>query len=430
MDGARIAREFFVPLPSAIADLFELALAVYAADRLSRRSYCQPDTGQRKIHVRISVTDTGLWSSLEMERKLKEYLYWVSGDDWSFDFTNQQGQLSERESERYLFCSQPKPPVHAALFSGGLDSLAGIVGSLLARPDDSPVLVSGFTHSQLLHQQKSLTARIREAIFNEATGSRSTEIHHVAIPFGVRQPSNGPRRPEESTQRTRGFAFLAFGVGVALQAGSNTLHVYENGIGALNLPLNGTQLGVDNYRGVHPRSLMMASEIIELALGRSVNIVNPALFKTKAQLCESLNNPSFEPLISSTVSCDSFPIRTKNSALNCGNCTSCVLRRASLAAAHLSRFDSAKGYLYDIFNDQGKRFKSAPNGLAIMQGQANKFSQCLASPNSWSALIQSFPELARTQFELSKKLEFSPFRVRQLLVGVIERFVQEWNNLP
>ncbi len=31
--------------------------------------------GSVKIHVRISVTDTGLWSTLEMERKLKEYLY-------------------------------------------------------------------------------------------------------------------------------------------------------------------------------------------------------------------------------------------------------------------------------------------------------------------------------------------------------------------
>ncbi len=84
------------------------------------------------------------------------------------------------------------------------------------------------------------------------------EICHVAVPFGLCKPE-GSR--EEKSQRTRALVYLTLGVATALQAGTDTLWVYENGVGALNLPLDATQLGVDNYRGVHPRSLMMVEDL-------------------------------------------------------------------------------------------------------------------------------------------------------------------------
>ena len=72
--------------------------------------------------------------------------------------------------------------------------------------------------------------------------------------------------------------FLALGTATAFQADTDTLWVYENGLGALNIPLNESQLGVDNYRGVHPRSLRMDSELFEKVLGRKIHIENPCLF--------------------------------------------------------------------------------------------------------------------------------------------------------
>ena len=81
------------------------------------------------------------------------------------------------------------------------------------------------------------------------------DVWHIAVPFGI--DSSG-RNQEEKGQRTRALVFLAMGVVTTLQAQTDTLSIFENGIGALNLPLNATQLGTDNYRGVHPRTLSMA----------------------------------------------------------------------------------------------------------------------------------------------------------------------------
>ena len=94
---------------------------------------------------------------------------------------------------------------------------------------------------------------------------------------------------EEKGQRSRAFVFSALGVAAAVQAEADTLHVYENGVGALNLPLNETQLGVDNYRGVHPRSLMLLESLLALVLDNPVCIENPYLFRTKAEMCRALS---------------------------------------------------------------------------------------------------------------------------------------------
>ena len=128
----------------------------------------------------------------------------------------------------------------------------------------------------------------------------------MAVPFGLCKPE-GNR--EEKSQRTRALVYLTLGVATALQAGTDTLWVYENGVGALNLPLDATQLGVDNYRGVHPRSLMMVEDLFAMVLARPVQIKNPFLFHTKAEMCRALLSTTLVDSIRDTVSCDSFPLR-------------------------------------------------------------------------------------------------------------------------
>ena len=138
-------------------------------------------------------------------------------------------------------------------------------------------------------------------------------MRHVAVPFGIRKP-RGYR--EEPSQRTRALVFLVLGIATALQAGTDTLWVYENGIGALNLPLNETQLGIDNYRGVHPRFLMLAQDFLSLALDQPMHIRNPFQFSTKAQMCKSLVGSGIAEAVSHTVSCDGFPQRIPQPAIS------------------------------------------------------------------------------------------------------------------
>ena len=422
LDGQRLSRAFCHALPSGLADLLDIAMAVYAADRRSRRDYKRMASGQRGIYVRVGVRNPELWAGREIAFKLEELLYWMSGDEWSLEFAERQTAPSTAESDRFLFRLPPEPPVTVSLFSGGLDSLAGLVASSENVSARSRLLVSGYTHNRLAHQQRLQVEAIRSSWRSEGLFNEAACLRHVAVPFGIRKP-HGYR--EEPSQRTRALVFLVLGVVTALQADTDALWVYENGVGALNLPLNETQLGIDNYRGVHPRSLILAQEFLSLALNRSIHIRNPFLFATKAQMCKPLASSRIANAVSHTVSCDGFPQRLRNQPSQCGRCTSCILRRQSLKASGLERFD--RGYRYDVLNSQAKLAGRHLYDLEAMRGQVHKIGQCLDSENPWLSLCASFPELARTHAELvSRNLTSKSEKISRLFVELYRKFVWEW----
>ena len=148
----------------------------------------------------------------------------------------------------FLFNLPLRPPVTVSLFSGGLDSLAGLARHAQSSPGGSRILVSAHTHHRLAYQQRTQVRRIRAACGREFAVAEG-DVWHIAVPFGI--DSSG-RNQEEKGQRTRALVFLALGAVTTLQAQTDTLSIFENGIGALNLPLNATQLGTDNYRGRSP----------------------------------------------------------------------------------------------------------------------------------------------------------------------------------
>ena len=349
IDEAHLVRAFFQTLPTKVADLLDVALAIYAADRWSRRDFKGAYTGQRQIHIKVGVRNPGLWTEFNMAQRLQEFLYWLSEDVWSFQFVRRQAAPYFAESDQFLFRLPPERPTSVSLFSGGLDSLAGLATDMLTNQSGSFTLVSGYTHNRLARQQCLQVQQIRQSAWDETLSSPKPTIYHVAIPFGLRKLK---KQKEEKGQRTRGLVFLALGAAAALQAGVDTLWVYENGIGALNLPLNESQLGVDNYRGVHPRSLMMVECLFELVLEQPFRIRNPFLFHTKAEMCKSLKRAGLADTVQHTVSCDSFPLRLPGKPSQCGYCTSCLLRRQALFVAGHEEQDPGHMYLHDVLTSR------------------------------------------------------------------------------
>ena len=422
LDGQRLSRAFCQALPGNLADLLDIVMAVYAADRRSRRDFKRAASGQRRIRVRIALRNPDFWATGEMVHKLGEVLHWLSEDEWYLEFTGRQTAPSSAESDRFLFQLPPDPPVTVSLFSGGLDSLAGLVACAEKGSGGSRVLVSGYTHNRLAHQQKVQVDFIRSAWRRDGLLKEAAGMRHVAVPFGIRK-LRGYR--EEPSQRTRALVFLVLGVATALQAGTDTLWVYENGIGALNLPLNETQLGIDNYRGVHPRSLMLAQDFLSLALDQPVHIRNPFQFSTKAQMCKSLVGSGIADAVSHTVSCDGFPQRIRNQPSQCGRCTSCILRRQSLQASGLEKYD--RGYRHDVLSPQLRLAGKHLYDLEAMRGQVHKIGRCLGSKDPWRSLCASFPELARTHAELVGRHDpGSHSEIGRRLVELYRTYVWEW----
>ena len=420
LDDRSLSRTFFDALPARSADLLDIVMAVYTADRRSRREFNRGRTGQRAIEIRVGLRDPAHWAEGALAQRLQALLYWVSEDEWSLRFDERKGGPSPAEAERFLFPFPPEPPVTVSLFSGGLDSIAGLASHLQEQPGGSRVLVSGSTHGRLKHLQQLQVARIR-TVLEARTAGTPCRVSHVAVPFGIR-PSPGQR--EEKGQRTRALVFLALGVVAAVQARADTLWVYENGTGALNLPLSESQLGVDNYRGVHPRSLMMFEELVEQALDQPVRVRNPFLFHTKAEMCRGLLAVGLAGTVKDTVSCDSFPLRVEGTA-QCGSCTSCVLRRQALSASGLGDYDPSEAYRDDL-RDPSALSQQKLFGLEVMRGQVYRLGQCLAAADPWRALTAEFPELARTAAEVAEHEGLEQGWVRDRLVRLYRTYACEW----
>ena len=422
LDGRSLSRTFFDALPARSADLLDVVMAIYTADRRSRRDFGGARTGRRAIEVQLGLRDPAHWA--RPAQGLEELLWWVSEDEWSLRFDKRKEGPSAAEEEQFLFALPPEPPVTVSLFSGGLDSIAGLASHAQECPDDSRVLVSGSTHTRLKHLQQTQMARVRAALEGRARGA-GARVSHVAVPFGIR-PSRGQQ--EEKGQRTRALVFLALGVVAAVQARADALWVYENGIGALNLPLSESQLGVDNYRGVHPRSLMMFECLVEQVLGQPIRVRNPFLFRTKAEMCRGLLAGGLADTVKDTVSCDSFPLRVKGTP-QCGSCTSCVLRRQALCASGLARYDPSDAYRDDL-SDSSALSHERLFGLEVMRGQVYRLEQCLAAEDPWRALVAEFPELARTQADVAKHEGLEPGCVREQIVTLYRTYVSEWRSFP
>ena len=427
IDEDHLVRAFLQTLPTKVADLLDVALAIYAADRRSRRDFKGANTGQRQITLKVGVRNPGLWNDLSIARRLQEFLYWQSEDVWSFQFVGSQVTPEFAEKNPFLFQLPPERPITVSLFSGGLDSLAGLAAHSLEKQSCTHILVSGYTHYRLAERQRLQFEHIQHSNLGRDLLSAKPTVLHVPAHFGIHKLKG---TQEEKGQRTRGLVFLALGAAAALQAGVDTLWVYENGIGALNLPLNESQLGVDNYRGVHPRSLMMAECLFELVLEQPFRIRNPFLFHTKAEMCKSLKRAGLADTVQHTVSCDSFPLRLPGKPSQCGYCTSCLLRRQALFVAGHEEQDPGHMYLHDVLTRREEVDPKKLFEIEIMKEQVYKLARCLDTDEPWNSLTISFPELFRTHAELVERYNLNADETRARFVQLYRTYVQEWKSLP
>lgn len=230
VQGEGLSRPFSEVLPANAADLLDLALAIYAAGRSSPRDFKGANTGQCCINVRVGLRNPDFWTAPETGDRLREFLYWLSGDVWTFRFEARIAGQTPAESEKFLFKHLLEPPISVSLFSGGLDSFAGLACRTMEDPNGSRVLISGHTNNRLSHKQRSQGQYIRTVLEQRSSGA-GARAWHLSVGFGKRQLQS---KREEKGQRTRALVFLALGAIATLQSSTDTLWIYENGIGALN----------------------------------------------------------------------------------------------------------------------------------------------------------------------------------------------------
>jgi queuosine biosynthesis protein QueC len=248
-------------------------------------------------------------------------------------------------------------------------------------------------------------------------------VRHLQIWYGLKEKKIRDNTLERS-QRSRAFMHITLGAIAALHVGANELYMYENGFGALNLPFDATQIGIETSKAASPVYHRAIEKFIEQVSGRPFQIVNPFLFLTKAQALRQAHVDEFGSSLAETFSCDRFP-DWREGRPQCGTCASCILRRLSIEAAHLDDCDLERNYVRDIKSPAFIPNDSAASVLAHYEEQASTLDKVLNHENPWHALTIEFPDLFEVENASITEVQ-SERDVRKALVELLQDQVAEW----
>lgn len=318
-------------MPSEIGlDLLIVAAHVHAADtRISRAEQSQ-DSWTRELRVVAPVSDPVRWQAAAA--KLTNILEFLTGDRWHVGFRCRPKQ----------FANIVTPPSPArlppefdtvSLFSGGLDSLIGAID--LLESGRTPLLVS--------HAAEGATSEAQNTLFRELkqdySGARFDRLRvWMSFPGDLVTDVGS-----ESSTRGRSFLFFALGIFAGSGLGSHfVLRVPENGLIALNVPLDPLRLGSNSTRTTHPFYMARWNELLT-GLDIDARIENPYWNKTKGEMVsECANDQLLRALAGLSLSCSSpAKGRWKGRGIeHCGYCLPCLIRRAALDSAWGTGHDS------------------------------------------------------------------------------------------
>jgi len=389
-------------------DLMVVAAHVHAADtRLSRDTESQDDW-TREIRLVIPVKDVTLWQSCKTI--LERMLNFLTGDFWTIDF--------RRRPKGFETTVNP-PPAEllglpfdgVSLFSGGLDSLIGAIDELEA--GRTPLFVSHAGEGAVSTSQESLF----RALENHYKGRSFAKLRvWMAFPNDLFKGV-----PAEMTTRGRSFLFCAAGIFASTGLDKTvTLRVPENGLIALNVPLDQLRLGALSTRTTHPFYIARWSELLRI-LGVSTQIENPYWDRTKGEMVAACANRNLlQRIVGDSMSCSS-PTKgrwTGHGIEHCGFCLPCLIRRAAIKAA-LGKDDPTTYTLADLTSQnlgtrraEGRQVRSLQLAIDRLRKEPRLASILIHKPGSLSS------QSAARQASLADVYRRGMIEVGKLLKGV------------
>lgn len=300
-------------------DLLVLASHVQAADILISREIESQDSWTREIRLIVPVSNVELWNKSLIT--LTRMLNFLTGDLWAISFRQRITNISSIAPSGTPNLVETFDVV--SLFSGGLDSLIGAIN--LLESGKKPLLIS--------HASEGSVSKAQHTCF-QALKSHYSNSYFDRLRVWMSFPGTKINNYEHE-KTTRGRSFLFFTLGAVAGSGFNrefVLNVPENGLIALNIPLDQLRLGSHSTRTTHPFYIARWNELLNI-LGIKVRVQNPYWNITKGEMINKCLNKSFlKRLLTSSLSCsspDKFRYRGYTTQ-HCGYCIPCLIRRAAI----------------------------------------------------------------------------------------------------
>ncbi|MBI3852034.1 MAG: hypothetical protein HY298_17385 [Verrucomicrobia bacterium] len=319
----------------AARDLLDIAVCVYIADEHVPRE-SGPDHWTRNLCFLLPVLQLDVWRGAEA--LLAETLFTLSGD--KFEFAWEECMGAPRRPHHRGRVSRQFDTV--CLFSGGIDSL---LGAWLLLKSGRKVLLVG-------HQADNTTAGVQNELARRLRVKFPGQVSFIQC-RAARSKSDHPRFPlpakTEETHRVRSFLFIALAAAVAEAQGIESLFVPENGLIALNAPLQLSRLGTLSTRTAHPKFLLQLLQTLAKLGVYNGELKNPFLYSSETDMLRDCGGDVLA-LLKLSVSCAHPSRMHKFGKRHCGYCVPCLYRRCAMAEV-VNNFEQE--FVYNPFVDLG-----------------------------------------------------------------------------
>ena len=344
LDVTQLYDKFWKNTPERYEDFLEIAAYIYSGDQsVVRVGKNDVDTmgarWRRTFHYHIPVRMPEFWETPAVKLALRETLEFLSEDYFDFTF-HKAANAPEVQTFLGIETATGKfsRPDRLALFSGGLDSLAGVVRDAIG--DKCKMLL-------LNHRSNDKFSALYDALFQQLTGKISPlPLSQVRVLINKHASLS-----VDYAQRARSFLFAAMGMTVAAILKLDELTCYENGVVSLNLPLCAQITGAKATRTTHPRVIRGLEKLGNLLAGKKgFKIHTPFFWHTKGEVVGEILKQQCGPLIALSRSCAETILRSKAKP-QCGVCSQCIDRRVGVIAAGAAEFDPVSSYERDFFSE-------------------------------------------------------------------------------
>lgn len=332
-------------------DFLLFSVLIYNIDRFVNRHTFSLEGWTREIEI-SNMPVLHIDEFRAVKDQMDNAVSFLTGDNWNINYSLSEGVLYQPREDIEDF-GDINIFEKVSLFSGGLDSLIGVIDELEHfHPEKKLLFIS---HKDLGKEGADQNGIMRIFAQQQLYTNKYAQIQ-TSVGIGRRNLGGG-RLPKESTFRSRSLLFIGMGIYAAHNIGENTpLIIPENGTIALNIPLMPSRRSACSTRTTHPTFLKQLQNILQ-EIGIVNPMYNPYEFETKGEMVvESANHTVLGHLIEASCSCAKRGRmqhwdRRGAGIRHCGMCLPCIYRRVAL---HMSGLDNPDKYGTDVFN--GVRF--------------------------------------------------------------------------